>query len=519
MEFPPIDQTELASSYSVLTERCLNQSASWLLEFMLSTDQITTLSFEPQSPNFLLAQSLFSIGEFNRVEFILKDNTDQQSLSLKFLSKLFSIQRELEQTVSTTSSFLGSLSVPDSSHFDRYSSLIKEMNALESQFDAINIYIFSAALAKGGRYKEAVQQLVTSVNLFPCNRSAWNLLLSTLVRFDNAYIDDILLVLPNHWTRLFFMVDLFAEIQKNRESLHYLQILLEKLSIPRTSSVIALQAKVYYHKRDFDHAQKLFEELRKVDPYHFETMELYSNLLFVKEDVAGLSELSQALSSIDKCRPETLTVSGNFYGINGKHDEAIYNFSSALCADSSFTFAWTLIGHEFVELENVSAAMASYSRAYESNPHDFRAIYGLGRVYEMSKMPYHAALYYRNAVIVNPNDWRMWIALGEIYDELFENDNAMVCYKKAVRLPDCDSIIYYKLGLNFYNRDEEERAAFCFDKFINNSDKPKEVKDAMMKLQQYYIHIDDKEKIEELNNRQNTYSQSFSETENSSSLM
>jgi hypothetical protein len=53
----------------------------------------------------------------------------------------------------------------------------------------------------------------------------------------------------------------------------------------------------------------------------------------VKEDVAGLSELAQSLSQIDKFRPETLTVCGNFFAINGKHQEAIAQFAMALKFD------------------------------------------------------------------------------------------------------------------------------------------------------------------------------------------
>ena len=520
MEIEKIDQSKLFSAFSILSQRCLNQAASWILEFISESESNSKISMESQNPNYLLAKSMFNLGEFQKAIFVLNNNEDQNSIGLKYLCKLLNTQRTLDQTVSDKASFLGTLPVPENSNYDSYASLIKEIEPLEQTLDFINLYIYASILVKGGRYKEAVPILQKSINGFPLNRSAWNLLLRTLLRFDNAFIMNIIESLPNHWMAWFFKAELFSEIQMLDQSIESFKKLINELGISRTSSVIALEAKIYYHNSNYPHAQTLFEELRLTDPYHFETLELYSNILYVKGDISALSELSQSLAEINKYRPETLIVSGNFYALNGRHDEAISNFSMALRADSSFTFAWTLIGHEFAELENISAAMSAYSKAYENNPHDFRAIYGLGRVYEMSKMPYHAALFYRNAVIINPADWRMWIALGDCYEELFENDNALLCYKRAIKLQNCDPIVYYKLGLNFQNREDFVRAAFCFETFINtNTDKIKEIKDSMMRLHLYYININNIEKANEIKRRRDEYSQDFSDIETSSSIM
>lgn len=59
--------------------------------------------------------------------------------------------------------------------------------------------------------------------------------------------------------------------------------------------------------------------------------------------------------------------------------------------------AWTLIGHEFVELKNTSAAIQAYRKAVDINPSDFRAWYGLGQTYEMLMRPHFALYYYKQA--------------------------------------------------------------------------------------------------------------------------
>lgn len=75
--------------------------------------------------------------------------------------------------------------------------------------------------------------------------------------------------------------------------------------------------------------------------------------------------------------------------------------------------AWTLMGHELVELRNTSAAVYCYRRAIEiSNGNDYRAWYSLGQTYEMLHLHQYAYYYYKKAVILRPNDSRMWCAVG-----------------------------------------------------------------------------------------------------------
>lgn len=55
--------------------------------------------------------------------------------------------------------------------------------------------------------------------------------------------------------------------------------------------------------------------------------------------------------------------SGNFYSIRGEHAKAVSFFRRALKLDKSYLAAWTLMGHEYVELSNTHAAIESYRRA------------------------------------------------------------------------------------------------------------------------------------------------------------
>lgn len=56
-------------------------------------------------------------------------------------------------------------------------------------------------------------------------------------------------------------------------------------------------------------------------------------------------------------------VSGNYYSLKGQHEKAVQYFLKALRLDRRCLSAWTLMGHEFVELKNSGAAIESYRQA------------------------------------------------------------------------------------------------------------------------------------------------------------
>lgn len=94
---------------------------------------------------------------------------------------------------------------------------------------------------------------------------------------------------------------------------------------------------------------------------------------------------------------------GNYYSLRGEHEKAVINFGRALTVDRWVVWmrrggrrrvrgathrgarlchrvrnclsAWTLMGHEFVEMKNTPAATQVYRIAVDINPNDYRAWY------------------------------------------------------------------------------------------------------------------------------------------------
>lgn len=58
-----------------------------------------------------------------------------------------------------------------------------------------------------------------------------------------------------------------------------------------------------------------------------------------------------------------INVSGNYYSLRGDHQKAVVYFQRALKLNPYYLSAWTLMGHEFMEMKNTNAAIHSYRQA------------------------------------------------------------------------------------------------------------------------------------------------------------
>ena len=68
-------------------------------------------------------------------------------------------------------------------------------------------------------------------------------------------------------------------------------------------------------------------------------------------------------SQVEKFCPESCCVVGNYYSLRGLHERAITYFQRAIKLNNRYLSAWTLMGHEYMELRNTAAAVQCYRNA------------------------------------------------------------------------------------------------------------------------------------------------------------
>jgi len=326
--------------------------------------------------------------------------------------------------------------------------------------DSFGLYLYGIVLRDKGCEDLARTILVESVNSYPWNWSAWSELQSLCTSSD--ILNN--LNLKNHWMKDFFLASAYLELKMHEEALKRYERL---MGVFRCSGYIQAQiATVQYSMRDLDEAEMKFEDLLRTDPFRVDSMDIYSNLLYAKESLTALSFLAHRVFLTDKYRPESCCIIANYYSLKGQHEKSVLYFQRALKLNRKYLSAWTLMGHEYVELKNTPAAIDAYRRAVDINPRDFRAWYGLGQIYEMMGMPFYALHYFRKSSYLQPNDARLWIAMAQCYesDPLQMIEEAIKCYERAANSNDTEGIALHQLAKLHGMLGQSEEAAFYYKK-------------------------------------------------------
>ncbi|XP_043222468.1 cell division cycle protein 23 homolog isoform X1 [Amphibalanus amphitrite] len=331
--------------------------------------------------------------------------------------------------------------------------------------DGFISYLYGVVLRRLELRAPAVRALTDAVRRQPLLWQAW-LELAALVT-DREMLAR--LQLPDNWMCQLFFAQVFLDLQLNSEALAIYRAF-QEAGLQRSSYLSAQIAIGYQNMREVDQAIELFQNLLKEDPCRLENMDSYSNLLYVKGMQVELCSLAHNLSNINKYSVETCCVIGNYYSLKNHHEKAILYFQRALRLNANYLSAWTLLGHEYLELKNTNAAIQCYRQAIDVNRLDYRAWYGLGQMYEILKMPLYCQYYYKQAHQLRPNDSRMLMAMGESYEKLDKLQEAKRCYWKAHSIGDIEGVALLRLAKLFERLCEPMRAAAAYADYIRDSE-------------------------------------------------
>ncbi|OJJ49015.1 hypothetical protein ASPZODRAFT_139964 [Penicilliopsis zonata CBS 506.65] len=290
-------------------------------------------------------------------------------------------------------------------------------------------YLYGVILLKGRNEAEAKKWLIRSVHLNPFHWGAWQELNDLLASTEDLkqIVDD----LPQNIMTLIFHVHCSQELYQATEDTY--QSLSELETIFPTSAFLKTQkALLYYHSKDFEEASHIFTDILISSPHRLDSLDHYSNILYVMGARPQLAFIAQVATATDKFRPETCCVVGNYYSLKSEHEKAVMYFRRALTLDRNFLSAWTLMGHEYIEMKNTHAAIESYRRAVDVNRKDYRAWYGLGQAYEVLDMSFYALFYYQRAAALRPYDPKMWQAVGSCYAKMGRIEQSIKALKRAL---------------------------------------------------------------------------------------
>ena len=109
-----------------------------------------------------------------------------------------------------------------------------------------------------------------------------------------------------------------------------------------------------YISQEYDIAIDWFQRLLRTDPYRYENLDLYSNILYIKENYGELANLAFNVFQNDKYRPESCCVIGNYYSLRGDHQKSALYFMRAIKLDRTKVYLTNVINFRLPDNKKLS---------------------------------------------------------------------------------------------------------------------------------------------------------------------
>ena len=129
----------------------------------------------------------------------------------------------------------------------------------------------------------------------------------------------------------------------------------------------------YFQNLEYVKAANAFAAVRDMSPCYTANMDIYSTVLWHLHHPTELSFLAQEMMAVSPLLPQAWIAVGNVFSHLEDHTNALRAFKRAIQSDPSWTYAYTLAGHESVTLEEWEAAIGFFRDAVRREPRHYTA--------------------------------------------------------------------------------------------------------------------------------------------------
>uniref|UniRef100_A0A915AXM4 Cdc23 domain-containing protein n=1 Tax=Parascaris univalens TaxID=6257 RepID=A0A915AXM4_PARUN len=459
--------------------RCIFDSLKWANElifyapdewhkaYALKGDSVVQMESPSRAPTTLVranfGRSLMLNGEFHRAAYFLEKIKDESNYDcfMYYWAKYLAYEKD---RLESEADAIDRRIEYDNSDMDALHAELCELGHRAPQyFDAFLFYVLGKVRLSLKLVEKAEQAFVESVR---ANRSFWpswqelaHLISSPDKADTEEYVD------AEYWVCRFFKADLLFRFHLHKAAIDEYEKIGES-GFGDMPYLISQTAAALNYLQEHDLALEMFEKAHKADPLRVDQLHLYSDSLFVRGMRAELASLVHSFYRTHKFTWEVCCAVANYYSLRGDHEKSVVFLQRSLKLNPNNSSVWTLIGHEFMEQKNNSAACLAYRKAVQSDPKDYRGWYGLGQLYDILKMPSYSLYYYQQAHKCKSDDSRMLVALGEVYTRLNRAGDAQKCLLKAFKVGDVEGTALMLLGKLYEKEKNGDQAAAVYEKYL-----------------------------------------------------
>ena len=211
-----------------------------------------------------------------------------------------------------------------------------------------------------------------------------------------------------------------------------------------TAWVLVHKARALFENSKYTEAEKAYKEAFSLEPYKLEGMEYYSSCLWHLKKQVDLCELSNKVLQLTLFAPEVWCVLGNTLSLHKEHENAIRFFKRATQIDPSFSYAYTLSGHEYAASDNFEQATSCYRKAISNDERHYNALWGMGSVCMRQEKYDQAIQYFKRGINVNPRSATLYTYLGMTYFQKHQYHEALKWFELAETLDSLNPLTQYQ---------------------------------------------------------------------------
>ena len=213
-----------------------------------------------------------------------------------------------------------------------------------------------------------------------------------------------------------------------------------------TIKEIFAQAAKDYKKNNFKSAEKLYKEILKKNPNHFDSIVLLGTLL---AQSGKLEKAKQFFQKAIKINPNSSNVNYNLglaFKELGEYKKAVSHYEKAIKIKPEYFIAHNNLGIIFYKLGEFQKAKSCYERAIQINPDFVNGHFGLGNVLEELGEYQKAIGCYKKAIQIQPNHVEAYNNLALVFKGLGEYQKAIACYEDAIKYQSENLVSIYLLS-------------------------------------------------------------------------
>jgi len=162
-----------------------------------------------------------------------------------------------------------------------------------------------------------------------------------------------------------------------------------------------------------------------------------------------------------------LSTLGGVYSQQGKLDEAIAKYKTAISINPNYPDAHYNLGNACKEQGKLDEAVVEYKIALIINPNCAKAYGNLGLAYQEQGKLDEAIAEYKTVIGINPKEAKAHYNLGLVYQKQGKLNEAIAKYKAAISITPDDEIAHYNLGNAYREQDKFDKAIDEYKTAIN----------------------------------------------------